>query len=302
MAVLIKEAIMTQICDEISQSKESIMMVSAYCKLSLIRQFDMHISSVDIEKILLVRFRPEDITSNASDLELYPYCKSHGWKLYFRLDLHAKTYVFDKVRCIIGSANATKSGMGISENGNFEMATSCMLAEKDVQNLKLLLKGSIEMTDEIYECMKHTIESSAKTENVSIQWPKEIMEKERPDYSLLFSEDFPPCFTPLNISMDDAVFLNTSNITDLGEIRERLENAKCYIWLKNLLESTEEREMYFGSITACLHNQLLDEPKPYRKDVKILLANLLNWISVLQCTDITIDRPQHSQRVRLREK
>ena len=302
MAVLIKDAIMSQICDELSQSKESIMMVSAYCKLSLIRQFDMCINASNIEKILVVRFRPEDIISNASDLELYPYCKSHGWKLYFRLDLHAKTYVFDRVRCIIGSANATKSGMGLSEKGNFEMATTCLLAEKDVRDLKLLLKGSIEMTDEIYECMKNTVNACPNEHTSGVQWPKEILAKETPDYSLLFSEDFPPCFSPLNISEDDALFLNTTNITDLGGLREHMKSAKCYTWLKNLIKSTEEHELYFGAITAQLHNLLLDEPKPYRKDVKTLLANLLNWISVLQCTDFIIDRPQHSQRVRLREK
>ena len=65
MAVLINEAIMSQICDELSKSKESIMIVSAYCKLSMIRQFDMFIDSTGVEKVLLVRFRPEDIISKA---------------------------------------------------------------------------------------------------------------------------------------------------------------------------------------------------------------------------------------------
>lgn len=301
MAVLIKDTIMTQICDELSKSEESIMIVSAYCKLPLIKKFDTCIGSDDIEKVLLVRFRPEDIISKASDLELYPYCKTHGWKLYFRLDLHAKTYVFDKVRCIIGSANATKSGLGLSEHSNFEMATTCLLAEKDVHDLKLLLKGSIEMTDEIYECMEKTLDSYEEKSSTIIQWPNEIISKEIPDYSLLFAEDFPPCISPINITEEDALFLNTNDITDLKVLRKHMENTKCYIWLKELVKNSEKKEMYFGAVTAQLHNVLLDEPKPYRKDVKTLLANLLNWISVLQCVDFIIDRPQHSQRISLRE-
>ena len=301
MVVLINEAIMSQICDELSKSKESIMIVSAYCKLSMIRQFDMYIDSTGIEKVLLVRFRPEDIISKASDLELYQYCKLHGWKLYFRLDLHAKTYVFDKVRCIIGSANATKSGMGLSNDGNFEMATTCLLAEKDVRDLKLLLKGSIEITDDIYHRMKAIIDAYSGDKSVAVRWPEEIIAKGKPDYSLLLSEDFPGCFSPVHSSDDDLLFLNLTKEADLGKIRERMEKAKCYIWLKNLLKDTTEHEMYFGAITVQLHNQLLDEPKPFRKDVKALLANLINWILILECTDFIVDRPNHSQRIRLME-
>lgn len=56
--------------------------------------------------------------------------------------------------------------------------------------------------------------------------------------------------------------------------------------------------MYFGEITANLHNALLNDPRPYRKDVKQLLANLLNWIAALDINEIVVDRPAHSQRVR----
>ena len=61
-----------------------------------------------------------------------------------------------------------------------------------------------------------------------------------------------------------------------------------------------EKEMYFGAITAQLHNTLLNEPKPYRQDVKQLLSNLLNWVTELGSPEIGIDRPNHSQRVYLK--
>ncbi len=302
MALLIKEDILSGICNELSKCQKSIMIVSAYCKLPLIRTFDMNICAIDIEKILLVRLRPEDILSGASDLELYPYCKTHGWKMYFRLDLHAKTYVFDHVRCIIGSANATGHGMNLSEQANYEMATTCLLAERDVRNLKLLLKGAVEMTDAIYDSMKQIIDHTAKNADTShVQWPNSIVKLACPDYSLLFSEDFPTCSSPMDASTDDLLFLNGNPSMELATMRECLETSKCYQWLKNLIDNSANHEMYFGSISAQLHNQLLDEPKPYRKDVKEILSNLLNWISILQCTQLVVDRPNHSQRVRLRK-
>ena len=53
--------------------------------------------------------------------------------------------------------------------------------------------------------------------------------------------------------------------------------------------------MYFGQLTAELHDALVEDPKPYRKDVKTLLA----WAQALQMEEVVIDKPSHSQRVRL---
>ena len=58
--------------------------------------------------------------------------------------------------------------------------------------------------------------------------------------------------------------------------------------------------MYFGSISEKLHNSLVSDPKPYRKDVKQLLVNMLNLIERLNMEEVVIDRPNFSQRVRLR--
>jgi hypothetical protein len=58
------------------------MLISAYCKLPLVKYFDSCITNTTIEKTLVVRYRPEDIAAGASDLDLYPYCKGNGWKMY----------------------------------------------------------------------------------------------------------------------------------------------------------------------------------------------------------------------------
>jgi len=46
-----------------------------------------------------------------------------------------------------------------------------------------------------------------------------------------------------------------------------------------------------------LHDAFIDDPRPYRKDVKQLLNNLLSWIKILDIEDIKIDRPNHSERI-----
>lgn len=66
-----------------------------------------------------------------------------------------------------------------------------------------------------------------------------------------------------------------------------------------MLTKHENHELYFGEASVLLHNVLLNDPKPYRKEVKELLGNLLRWIEILKYEEICVDRPKHSQRIRL---
>lgn len=298
MAILASQKILDRIRDELSLSAESFLLISAYCKLPLVQYFDSCITNTGIEKKLVVRFRAEDIAVGASDLEIYPYCRDNGWKLYFRLDLHAKTYVFDRLRCIVGSANATTNGMNVGGCGNYEMATACELAEKDVYAFDMLLRGAVAMNDEIYAIMKELVTDQSNAITSATQWPKEITELFRLDYSLLFAEDFPPCLHPENATKEDLVFLNLSCEATMKEIAQAMRSAKCFLWLLNLIKEQDPQEMYYGAVTAALHNALLNDPKPYRKEVKQLLSNLLAWIDELEIKELLIDRPNHSQRIR----
>ena len=301
MSILVSQQILDQIRTELASSTESFLLISAYCKLPLVEYFDSCIVNPNIEKKLVVRFLREDITSGASDLEIYPYCKQHGWKLYIRFDLHAKTYVFDRLRCIIGSANATSRGLSLTGPGNYEMATACKLDEIEAHKLMNgLLRGSVEMTDEIYALMASSTAQHQSSPTAS-GWSDEISCLFVPDFSLLFSEDFPQCNHVTSATSDDLVFLNLNDTASSAQVKTAFGESKCYNWLVDLVSKHPEKEMYFGAITAQLHNTLLNEPKPYRRDVKQLLSNLLNWVTELGSPEIGVDRPNHSQRVYLKQ-
>lgn len=298
MSILVSQKILDHIREELSRSAESFLLISAYCKLPLVKYFDSCITNPNVEKKLIVRFRPDDIVSGASDLEIYPYCRDNGWKLYFRLDLHAKTYVFDRLRCIVGSANATSSGLSIGGTGNYEMATLCELAEIDVMSLDLLLLGSVEMNDRVYELMKNSLCTHSKTNTNMCTWPKDIIDMFVPDYSLLFAEDFPTCSAPSVAGAEELTFINLVPGASVEDIRNAFQESKCFKWLLHVVTEQENQEMYFGALSVSLHNTLLNEPKPYRKHVKSLLSNLLGWIEELDIGYIQIDRPNYSQRIR----
>lgn len=47
---------------------------------------------------------------------------------------------------------------------------------------------------------------------------------------------------------------------------------------------------------------MISDPKPYRKDVKQMLANLLTLIEKIDMEELEIDRPNYSQRVRIHNR
>ena len=57
--------------------------------------------------------------------------------------------------------------------------------------------------------------------------------------------------------------------------------------------------MFFGELSARLYSVVVSDPKPYRKDVKKMLSNLLKLIEELEMEEIVIDRPNYSQRIRI---
>ena len=295
MPILISENILNQIKNELEKCNESFTVISAYCKLKLLQYLDSCANG--IEKKIIVRMRKQDIVFGATDLEIVPYCWDNGWEIYFRPDLHAKTYIFDHIRGIVGSANATASGLSLGGNGNYEMAHSFVVSEEDARNFTKLFLGSAKITKEIYEKMKDEIAGS-NNDNQTDDWSSEISSMITPNYELLFAEDFPSVFSPEDASAEDLLFMNYHEVTDRAGMKKAFQRTKCYNWLVDLIKKQDNMELYFGYATQCLHDALLDEPKPYRKDVKDLLANLLNWITCLGCNEFAIDRPNHSQRIR----
>ena len=88
------------------------------------------------------------------------------------------------------------------------------------------------------------------------------------------------------------LILDTLNRTSLVEA---LKRSNAYRWMRNIL--MEEESLSFGAVSSRLHNAILDDPLPYRQEVKVLVANLYAWFELLP-KDFEISRPRHSQVIR----
>jgi hypothetical protein len=301
MSLLSTHEVKQKIIDEVSRAADNLQIISAFCKLPAIKFIDENISHPIKQKKLMVRFLLSDILHGATDFELFDYCKANGWQMYVRFDLHAKTYIFDRKRCILGSANLTSKGLGLSLHGNYELSSFAEVDDSDLKKIDTLFDNAILMTDELYIAMKsdYEIAQSNQTPSKTFKWNTGIEQKFNPKIDLLFTYDFPSTSSPNFNDVNSFEFLEMGYIPSQEELKQAFRWSKAFMWLYNYVSSCPDKTSYFGGVTAALHNTLVNDPKPYRKEVKDLLANTLGWIKALDINEIAIDTPNHSQRIRI---
>lgn len=297
MSILFSNEILDSVKKELTNASESVQIITAYCKESSLIHLNKCISSSVLEKKLLVRFRMDDVVKGSTDFSILDYAISQGWKVYIRFDLHAKTYIVDKKRGLIGSANATNSGLSIGMSGNMEMATLVDIEPQDIAKVERLYNDAIEVDDAILDQLKKQISGiSAGEKKTTYMWDSSITNLFTPKVETLFSYELPDESTLTD--GEYVAFLDETFTGDKDKLRELFRWSNIYIWLLQILKDSDG-EIYFGELSAKLHNALVSDPKPYRKDVKIRLANLLSLIEEFEMEEITIDRPNYSQRIRL---
>jgi len=257
---------------------------------------------------LLSRWKASDLCSESSDLEVYEYCQSSEIDFYIKQDFHGKIYQAYPAGLLIGSFNLTNSGFALRNLPNDEVGISLPCTTEYSDFIDRLFKSSKLVDDRLYQKMKEFIAQSKNETLVDIDWPESIRELLQNNESVnkyLVNEFFyKDCESMLFADGDldllhdlSLLGLSINDLVDTSKVANRLRNSTPYIWLKHQL-SKADGELYFGSLTQKLHDCLVDDPKPYRKDVKNLSQNLFSWVSRFDGA-MVIDRPNHSQRIRL---
>ncbi len=299
MGILMFEHLTEELSQELNKVENNVSIITAFCKKEALEFLDKQIGKKeDITKRVLVRFRLDDILSKVTDLEIYEYCKKNNWSLYAQFNLHAKVYVLDQNICYMGSANTTNKGLSINKRGNLEMSKRFELDAEERIQIEEVFSEALLMNDDLFKKMKAQINSINYKPTAKNEWNTEIIAKNINSYNVLFQDDFPINALPTEM-LDDETFLDIYKDDSIETIKEKFYNTKIMQWLINILENQENNEIYFGELSAKIHNIIFQEPKQYRKDVKVLQARLYNWIEKLNYSNLKIDIPNHSQRIRL---
>lgn len=303
MNILFSTELLSKLDEELQRTENQIQIISAFCTLSALQRIEDRLKKSIANKKLLVRFTLADILSGITDASLYEFCKESGWEMFVLFNLHAKTYIFDNNRCIIGSANMTNRGLNISSNANVEMSCSLEQIEKeDLKKIESLYDTAIKMDDKVYSLMLRDMNKANRTNNnlENFSWSDDIINMSNNNIEGLFSYEFPTSTISDELRNNQIEFLDINQHPNtLDDMKKAFINTRPYRWLIQTLSVEENKELYFGKLTAKLHDTMINDPKPYRKDIKEHLANLLSWTGTLCKENISIDRPNHSQRIRL---
>ncbi|MBU0587162.1 MAG: hypothetical protein KJ852_01215 [Gammaproteobacteria bacterium] len=267
-------------------------------------------NSTGLEKgRILVRWQLGDLQAGASDLQGYSVAKDLGFKLFVRQDFHGKVFSLPGIGVVVGSANATSAGFGLKASSNAEVCTLVPSLDSNLSLIDDLFESAVQVDDSLFEEISEALMQAPANGAEFGQWPKELMQKLQPPLPvnwLLVSECL--SFLPSrngsglwNVSKEeDRHLLGLRDVpisTDCLTVA--FTSLKLYHWLVETLRRSVG-ELYFGSLSVELHNSLLDDPGICRRDVKDLLQVLLAWCEFLPDCRVVIDRPKHSQRIRLK--
>lgn len=303
------QEIKASIARSASECEAHCYVATAYCKKTAFEELFATPALQAKVKILLLRWDLVDLVTGASDSEVYPLAKSLGWEVYIHQKLHAKVYRFDRY-CYIGSANLTNAGMtGYTSTSNFEAVTKVDVTDKIENWFFQLVQSSRHLDDELYEHIKTDVEKYIdkfpETDHIdySLQTQKLLKATQLED---IYTNDFfwsanPDAFFTKEEegynTEHDLYLLRLNSPISQQELSAAFHHSKAFRWLINIL--IDKKEIYFGELTALLHESLCDDPEPYRKTVKILLNNLINWAGKFSKDIILIDQPNRSTRLRL---
>lgn len=235
------------------------------------------------ECIIVTRGLVEDFTSGASSLDAIQAALNAGYDVGISTALHAKIYAFDET-LYSGSSNLTAKGLALTENANDELSVGAPITDRDNSLLDNIWSQSVKVDDAKLKKMRDYIDEASRgladKRIKTLGWPDDIFAERRD----LYCSDFPQSFPATERQWSTS---------------EEIMQSLGYRWLERFV--ADNGPSHFGKLTAQLHVDLYDDPKPYRTDVKSLLSNLLQVIELVGDTKLTVSRPRHSQVVQIKQ-
>ena len=307
------EAYRFALAERLRATEKNCLVISAYLTLGGLGWFAKSLPP-RIPVSILTRWKARDLVSGASDIASFWFAQSRGWDFRILHELHAKCCLVDDDTIFVGSANVTNKGLCLAPGGNRELGLFAQALPEDVQASWSLHRCGVVVTTEIAQKMESWVKAnSASIEPpLDVQWPSDINTFLAKNLSGVWVADLPWASAQSVLSYFNGTQLVEKELEDVrhdlsvfaASTPEHLalgfRQSNCFRWLINFLsKDPTEPFAFYGRLTDGLHNSLLDDPRPYRKDVKTLLSNLISYTIAFAGDTIGHDRPNYSERLTL---
>lgn len=286
-----------QLSERICNSKCSINIITAYLSVpGVLWLLERRPENVDVQ--LCVRLSLRDVFDGATNLAAIKQAIDAGFVVSMHRSLHAKIYIFDRSEIMLGSANLTGNGLCIHGTGNLEIGTQLIADHSSLELIDRVFADAVSLSLDDIERLEAFVASLKVQDksNLPSDWPDGLIGNS----SGLWVADFlwePTTGNSVSCQHDKELLgIGEGNVLNIGY---RFCQLHCLEWLKAQLSTQSDNMMYFGQLSKQMHDDLSDDPAPYRQGVKALLQNLLSFCIEYPECGVIVDRPNHSQRVRL---
>lgn len=311
--ILGTEAYRENCAQAILQAQQRIIFLSAFVTSRGLEWVEKLIGQRQIDCRVVARWKPGDLVTGSSDLKAFEIAERNNWSFAISQTLHAKLFLIDAEAMFIGSANLTASGMSLVPASNDELGLCFVASPQDIEVVNRLCASAATIDRALYEkiCAHiHKLSDTGKIEPDITDWPPEIETRLLPTVPHLWIADLPWTRPDELVSFDlasekgsailhDLRLLGLQDGQDADALCRAVARSKAYQWLKGFLVKEPDQQAYFGRITEVLFDSLLDDPRPYRSEIKQMLSNLIEYVAQCGAQEIIVDRPKHSVRCRL---
>lgn len=311
MAVLFGPSYRVALGNRLKKVSKSLIILSAYVKTAGLQWVAQNIDHKEAKITIVTRWQPHDLSVGASDIEAYELAQDLGWCFGISNHLHSKLFLMDHTTLFLGSANLTTNGLHLNGTGNDEAGVEIEATEEDRSRIDTYLDYTLWINEEIYQKFKSALLTIPKNKMVpQVEWPNNIKILLESLPSSLYVNEFlfstPEQLLKLIPTKDcvhDIELLGIKDESALGPmefesiVRQRVAHMRVWRWLAKVVQTAGEQSVRFGELSVRVHDVLADDPKPYRKEVKGLVANLFEWVRWMN-QDIMIETYTHTKALR----
>ncbi|WP_412463330.1 phospholipase D-like domain-containing protein [Halobacteriovorax sp. RT-2-6] len=303
-----------QVREELSKAKESICIFSPYMKISALRDITANLGD-NVKKTFIVSFDVGSFCRNAIDLEVLEQFKEKNTYVYINNRLHMKAYLKDFESGLIGSANCTKRGLGLCSNANYEVLSHLNeMSESFKCYCDFIISRSVLVDKSLFDRISEKVKELdiEKISNQEIDIIQCLIQDEFDSSEGVFASQLPrsnsfsevvECILnnnekSFNIESDALAFSILEN-RDLTYEQVKKHAAEVFFSLpfsRYLLNSFNE-SVNFGKIRKELERLCLDNPRPNRDEINVLINNYLNWLEELADEKLYIKQFRHTKAI-----
>lgn len=288
-----------------------------FCPFIQKRAFESVVPDDESDTIIVTTWREPEIRSGVSDPRIFETARDHDYTLKIHPSLHLKVYSWALEDAIVGSANLTAAGLGLSDTPNEEylQLTKSLSPERQIQlyriveSAPIVSQGDFDRAIEIWRDRsppeKDHIEFGQKKEKPKFETSNLPLTKDPSklvgalrnwdrDAWRTHDDETRRC-----ILHDIAIFeLEEYAESNEATIREALQRRfMAHPFIKAI-----SREMdpciYFGEMKAWVQERCTDVPTPSRRSLTDNVQVLYSWFPELLPDRFELDVPgHHSERL-----